>query len=138
MRKILFGALACALAISPIAAKADSVSRGAARGAHEGSEALGVPGAVVGGVVGGVAGAVGGILGADEQPHFRTYVMEQDRPSYHWGHRVAVGAVLPADGVEYYEVPDRFHVRGYRYTIVNDQVVLVDPRTRRIVEVIGG
>jgi hypothetical protein len=44
--------------------------------------------------------------------------------------------VLPPSGVEYYEVPAEYGVRGYRYTIVNDRTVLVDPRTHRIVEVI--
>jgi hypothetical protein len=45
--------------------------------------------------------------------------------------------VLPEAGVTYYDVPAEYHVRGgYRYTIVNDRPVLVEPRTRRIVEVI--
>ena len=44
--------------------------------------------------------------------------------------------MLPADGVTYYEVPAEYGVRDYRYTVVNDRTVLVEPRTRRIVEVI--
>jgi hypothetical protein len=34
------------------------------------------------------------------------------------------------------EVPQEYGVREYRYTVVNDRPVLVDPRTRRIVEVV--
>jgi hypothetical protein len=36
----------------------------------------------------------------------------------------------------YCEVPQEYGVREYRYTVVNDRPVLVDPRTRRIVEVV--
>jgi hypothetical protein len=43
---------------------------------------------------------------------------------------------LPEAGVTYYDVPQEYGVRDYRYTIVNDRPVLVDPRTRRIVEVV--
>jgi hypothetical protein len=34
-------------------------------------------------------------------------------------------------------VPPEYHVTTYRYAVVNDRVVLVDPATRRIVQVIG-
>jgi hypothetical protein len=43
---------------------------------------------------------------------------------------------LPEAGVTYYEVPQEYGVREYRYTVVNDRPVLVTPRTRRIVEVV--
>jgi hypothetical protein len=45
--------------------------------------------------------------------------------------------VLPESGVTYYDVPAEYHAKpGYRYTYVNDRPVLVEPRTRRIVEII--
>ena len=44
--------------------------------------------------------------------------------------------ILPEQGVTYYEVPAEYHVTGYRYTYVNDRPVLVEPRTRRVVEII--
>jgi hypothetical protein len=47
-----------------------------------------------------------------------------------------VGAVLPSSGVEYYEVPEQYGVRDYRYTVVNGRTVLVDPRTHRVIQVI--
>jgi hypothetical protein len=46
-----------------------------------------------------------------------------------------VGAELPSAGVTYYDVPEEYGVRGYRYTIVNERPVLVDPGYR-IVEII--
>ncbi|RXT16747.1 hypothetical protein B5U98_27495 [Bosea sp. Tri-39] len=53
------------------------------------------------------------------------------------GHpRVRVGAVLPESGVTYREVPAEYGVKEYRYTVVNNRTVLVEPRTRRIVQVI--
>jgi hypothetical protein len=44
--------------------------------------------------------------------------------------------VLPESGVTYYEVPAEYNAPGYRYTYVNERPVLVEPRTRRIVEII--
>jgi hypothetical protein len=93
-------------------------------------------GAIVGGTVGGVVGGVAGLLGADQRPRFHRYVVEQHRPSYHYRGDVRVGEVLPEEGVTYYDIPPEYGVREYRYTIVNDEPVLVDPHTRRIVEVV--
>ncbi len=50
---------------------------------------------------------------------------------------VVGGAILPADGVEYYVVPDDYGVRGYRDAVINDTIVLVDPASHRIVQIVG-
>lgn len=124
------------LAALPMAAQAQGTVRGAEQGARQGERDAGPVGAVVGGTLGAVAGTVGGILGVDERPRFRTYVVEQRVPSYRYESDFRVGAVLPEQGVTYYEVPADYHVTGYRYTYVNDRAVLVDPRTRQIVQII--
>ncbi|ABE37376.1 protein of unknown function DUF1236 [Rhodopseudomonas palustris BisB5] len=122
---------------TPSIVNAQGVPGGVERGAREGERAAGPVGAVVGGTIGGVVGGVAGILGVDDRPRFRSYVVDQRRPSYSYREDVRVGAVLPADGVTYYEVPDQFSAaRDYRYTVVNGRTVLVEPRTRRIVEII--
>ena len=77
-----------------------------------------------------------GVLGVDERPRFRSYVVEQRRPSYQYREDVRIGAVLPEEGVTYYDVPPEYGAREYRYTVVNGRTVLVEPRTRRIVEVV--
>jgi hypothetical protein len=89
------------------------------------------------GAVGGVGGAiVGGIIG-DQSPRFRTYVVERKHPSYAYRDDVRVGSTLPSSGVEYYEVPAEYGVmKSYRYTVVNNRTVLVDPATHRIVQVV--
>ena len=79
---------------------------------------------------------VGGILGVDDRPRFREYVVRERRPSYRYREEVRVGVVLPEEGVTYYEVPAEFHAPGYRYTYVNERRVIVEPRSRRIVEII--
>ena len=126
------GALVALLA-APVAAQAQG---GAAAGATTGA----VGGAIVGGPVGAVAGAVGGaIVGgiADQQrPEFRNYVVERRVPSYHYTEQVRVGARLPSSGVTYYEVPAQYGVKQYRYTVVNERPVLVDPQSHTIVQVI--
>ena len=116
----------------PIAANAQGVAAGATTGA--------IGGAVVGGPVGAAVGAVGGaIVGgiADaNRPRFHDYVVHEHIRSYPFTGQVVVGTELPGT-MTYYDVPPQFGVTQYRYTVVNDTPVLVDPRTHRIVEVIG-
>ena len=109
---------------------------GALTGAATGAVGGAVVGGPVGAAVGGVVGAVAGGIADDDRPRFRTYVQERNVRPYRYDGDVVVGTNLPESGVEYYEVPAEYKVKGYRYTVVNNRTVLVDPRTRRIVEVI--
>lgn len=136
LRKVFVAAFVSAVSIAPISASAQGVPEGVDRGAREGERAAGPVGAIVGGTVGGVVGGVNGILGVDARPRFRRYVVEEHRPSYRYEGEVRVGAVLPEAGVSYYDVPPEYGLREYRYTVINDRPVLVDPRSRRIVEVV--
>ena len=125
---LMAGAVVAALAI-PLAANAQS---GAATGAVGGA----IVGGPVGAVVGGVGGAIIGGISDDRRAGFRTYVVQKKRSSYKYDRDVVIGAELPSAGVTYYEVPAEYGVKDYRYTVVNDRTVLVDPRTHRIVQVI--
>lgn len=127
--------LLAALAL-PMSAQAQGTVRGAQEGAAVGDRAAGPVGAVVGGTVGAVGGTIGGILGVREQPRFREYVVHEQLPSYTYNEPLQVGVVLPETGVTYYDVPPEYHVQGYRYAYVNGEPVLVDPTTRRVVQVI--
>ena len=74
----------------------------------------------------------------DDTPRFRAYVIEQRVPSYAYAEPMAVGGVLPAEGgIVYREVPSEYGPQGYNYTIVNGRTVLVEPGTRRIVQIIN-
>jgi hypothetical protein len=121
---LLLASLTIPLLSLPMAAQAQGTVRGAERGAAQGEHDAGPVGAVVGGALGAVAGTVGGILGVDDRPRFRTYVVEQHVPSYRYDSDFRVGAVLPEQGVTYYDVPAEYHVpNGYRYTYVNDRPI---------------
>jgi len=90
------------------------------------------------GVAGGGTVVVGeheGIV-ADQRPAFREYIVRERVPNYTISERVIVGGVLPETGVTYYDVPQSFGIMPYRYTVVNGQTVLVEPRSRRIVQVV--
>jgi len=67
---------------------------------------------------------------------FRNYVMAQNVRSYRYSEPLAVGTVLPSRGVVYRNVPAEYGASGYRYTVVNDEAVIVEPRSRRVVEII--
>jgi len=138
MIRRLFGTAALILTIAtPAIVHAQGVPGGIERGARDGERAAGPVGAIIGGTVGGVLGGVAGILGVDDRPRFHSYVVEQRRPSYQYRDEVRVGAVLPDEGVTYYEVPQEYSsAREYRYTVVNGRTVLVEPRSRRIVEIV--
>ena len=134
--RLLGAAAICAAVAIPVVAQAQGVPGGIERGAREGDRAAGPVGAIVGGTIGGVVGGVAGVLGVDQRPRFRTYAVEQHHPSYQYRDEVRVGAVLPEEGVTYYEVPPEYGAREYRYTVVNGRTVLVEPRTHRIVEIV--
>jgi len=134
-------ALVSVLALAPAMALAQS-NPGATGGAVSGGATGAVGGAVVGGpvgaVVGGAVGATAGaIIGDAATPKFRTYVTENRVPSYTYKEDVAVGVVLPQEGVTYREVPAEFGAREYRYTVVNNKTVLVEPKTRKVVQIIN-
>jgi hypothetical protein len=71
-----------------------------------------------------------------ERPAFREYIVRERVPTYNVPERVIVGTTLPDAGVMYYDVPQSVATTPYRYTVVNGETVLVEPRSRRIVQVI--
>ena len=119
MRNKILAIAAIAAAISaPVAAQAQSDTVGIVRG-----------GSVI------INDDVGGIA-PDQRPAFREYIVRERVPDYTIRDRVVVGGVLPETGVTYYDVPQSFGVTPYRYTVVNGQTILVEPRSRRIVQVV--
>jgi len=119
MRNHLLAISAIMVAVSaPIAAQAQSDTVGIVRGGSVvvDDNAMGIP--------------------FDRRPAFREYIVRERVPNHTIPDRVIVGGVLPETGVTYYDVPQSFGVTPYRYTVVNGQTLLVEPRTRRIVQVI--
>jgi hypothetical protein len=137
MRRVLQSVVVIATLTFPALAHGHGTVRGAEEGAAAGGAAGGPIGAIVGGTVGAATGTVGAILGIDDRPRFREYVVREHVPSYTYREEIQVGTVLPERDVIYREVPAEFHVRpGYRYAVVNDRPVIVEPRTRRVIEII--
>ena len=133
MSKKLLLAGAVLASLAPAAAFAQG---GAAAGAATGAVGGAIVGGPVGAAVGGVTGAIVGGIADQQQPEFRTYVTTQKVPTYTYKDEVRVGAVLPGSGVTYYEVPAEYKVKGYKYTVVNNTPVLVEPSSHKIVQVI--
>ena len=149
--QIIAAVFAATTVVAPLAAQAQIVNgtvNGAQRGAAQGEDVGGPVGGVVGGAlgagvgavtgaVGTAAGVVGDVLGVDARPRFREYVVREHRPSFRYAEPLRPGVVLPREGVTYYEVPGEYATRpGYRYTVVNERPVIVDPATRRVVEIL--
>jgi hypothetical protein len=72
----------------------------------------------------------------EQLPAFREYVIRERIPDYTIPERVVVGTILPDTGVTIYDVPQTYGSTTYRYTVVNGRTVLVEPRSRRIVQII--
>jgi uncharacterized protein DUF1236 len=117
MRNHLIVAALVASVVTPVAAQAQSYTTGVVRG-----------GVVVEDDAPGIA--------IERRPAFREYVIRERVPNYAIPDRVVVGAVLPETGVTYYDVPESYGATPYRYTVVNGTTVLVEPRTRRIVQIV--
>jgi hypothetical protein len=120
--------LIAATLLSSGAAFAQSTTvEGAANGARAGGDVGGPIGAVVGGTVGAAVGA--GL----EIPNAVISSVEGERaPSVVVRERVVVGEPLPAE-VELRPVP---RYTEYRYAVVNNRRVIVDPQTRRVIKII--
>ncbi|MGR9193114.1 DUF1236 domain-containing protein [Rhizobium leguminosarum] len=107
-----------------------STVTGAVGGAATGAIVGGPVGAAVGGIVGGVAGSV-----IDPPPQkVITYVQQVPAPTERVvvKEKVVVGQPLP-ETVVVTPVPDD---PKYAYAIVNDQRVIVEPSSRKVVQVI--
>jgi hypothetical protein len=75
-------------------------------------------------------------IAVDQRPAFREYIVRERVPEYTIPDRVVVGTVLPETGIVTYDVPQSFGATPYRYTVVNGRTILVDPHSRRIVQVV--
>ena len=117
--------IAAALLIPGTAFAQSTTAQGAAEGAARGGEAAGPVGAIVGGTVGAAVGAAveipNAVLGSI--PRDRSVVVREE---------VVVGEPLPAT-VELRTVPQHTE---YRYAVVNDRRVIVEPRTRRVIRIL--
>lgn len=119
-------------------APASGAATGAAAGAVGGAIVGGPVGAAVGAVVGGAAGGTAGLIAEDRRPEFRTYVLKQRHPSITYEGEVVRGVKLEPTRVKYYPVPAEYNVDPtYRYTVINDTPVLVDPN-HTVVDVYAG
>jgi Protein of unknown function (DUF1236) len=103
---------------APVAAQAQSETVGIARGSS----------VVINADIDGIA--------VDQRPAFREYIVRERVPTYTIPDRVIVGGVLPEAGITTYDVPEIYGPTPYRYTVVNGQTLLVEPRSRRIVQVV--
>lgn len=119
---------AAALALTPSLALAQATTTtGAVGGAVTGAVVGGPVGAVVGGVAGATIGAA-----VEPPPEVHTYVMEEEAPSVTVRERVVVGQPLPAS-VELRTIPNHTE---YRYAVVNNERVIVEPRSRKVIKIV--
>ena len=77
------------------------------------------------------------VIAPEQRTIIRDYVVKEKIRPYRMQSRVTVGATLPAE-VELAPVPETWGptFRSYRYVYTGDDVVLVDPSSRRVVEII--
>ncbi|GGF53623.1 hypothetical protein GCM10007301_11350 [Azorhizobium oxalatiphilum] len=128
MRNRLIASAIVLTTLAPVAAFAQaSTATGAVGGAAVGAVVGGPVGAVVGGVAGATVGAA-----AEPPAEVRSYVIQERRPSVRVEREVVVGEAVPA-GVQLYTIPNN---SAYEYTVVNDRRVIVEPRTRKVIQVI--
>jgi hypothetical protein len=104
-----------------------TTATGAVNGARAGGEVAGPVGEIVGGTVGAAVGA-----GLEIPNAVITSVERERAPSVVVRERVVVGEPLPPD-VELRPVPS---YTAYRYAVVNDRRVIVEPRTRKVIKII--
>ena len=88
-------------------------------------------------LIGGQALAQTIVIAPEQRTVIKDYVMKEKVRPHKFQSRVTIGATLPAD-VELVPVPETWgpSFRSYRYVYTGDDVVLVDPSSRRVIQVI--
>ncbi len=119
------------IAASLLASGAAYAQSTTATGAASGAAAGGAVGGPVGAAVGGTVGAAVG-LGLEIPNAVITSIQGERVPSVTVRERVVVGEPLPAT-VQLRAVPN---YTQYRYAVVNDRRVIVEPKTRKIIKII--
>ncbi|MFL6837586.1 MAG: DUF1236 domain-containing protein [Bradyrhizobium sp.] len=124
-KRLAVPVIVVSLLASSTAFAQSTTATGAASGARAGGEIAGPVGEIVGGTVGAAVGAGLEIPNAviSSIPRERSVVVRE---------RVVVGEPLPPT-VELRTVPSHTE---YRYAVVNDRRVIVEPRTRRVIKII--
>ena len=120
--------------IAVVEAPANGGDAGAVVGGATGAVAGAIVGGPVGAAVGGAIGAVGGGAAGttiDVPPNVRTYVTSHRAEPVYLEGEVVTGATLPQT-VALQPIPDY----NYEYVYVNGQTVLVEPQSRRIVQIL--
>src|SRR5215210_3459320 len=76
-------------------------------------------------------------IAPEQRTRIKQYVVQQKVRPVTVKERVTVGTVLPAD-VEFAAVPGDWgpELGRYRYVYTNDNVVLVEPSSRRVIQII--
>ena len=115
------------IAASLLASGAAYAQSATATGAAAGGAVSGPVGAAVGGTVGAAVG-----LGLEIPNAVITSIQGERVPSVTVRERVVVGGPLPAT-VQLRAVPN---YTQYRYAVVNDRRVIVEPKTRKIIKII--
>ncbi len=71
----------------------------------------------------------------EQSGKIRTYITKEKPASMKITESVTIGTALPST-VELRTLPSDVGVTQYRYTVVNDKAVLVDPTSRKIIQII--
>ena len=124
--RVAVSLIAASLLASGSAFAQSTTAQGAREGARTGGEAGGPIGAIVGGTVGAAVGA------AVEIPNAVIGAIPRGERSVVVRERVVVGEPLPPT-VQLRTVPSHTE---YRYAVVNDRRVIVEPGTRRVIKII--
>lgn len=137
---LIVSAILSALA-APAGAFADELTSGVQSGASEGARSGGPVGAVLGGVAGGVIGGVSGtwhvLTGAPGQSYsLQQYVRSNGIQSHSFAGQVQPGMRVPK-GIAMYRVPAQLGDSRLLFTVVNNEIVLVHPRSRRLLQIVS-
>ena len=89
----------------------------------------------------GQAGA-GAKISTEQRSQIRTVIKQQNvKPTTNINFSISIGTRVPRSGVSFYPLPTQIisiypDWRGYEYFLVNDEIIVVNPRTLEIVAVL--
>lgn len=77
-----------------------------------------------------------GAMDDQQAAAFKKYVMGKKHASHPYKDKYVMGSMMPMDGMEMFDVPSDYTSGKYQYVHLNEDWVVIDAKTHKVVQVI--
>lgn len=77
-----------------------------------------------------------GAMDEQQAAAFKKYVMGKKHASHAYKDKIVMGAMMPMEGMEMFDVPADYTSGKYQYVHLNEDWVVIDTKTHKVVQII--